>query len=147
MEFSLRQASRADSSAISALLRQLGYEVPPPTVAKRLADPRTGDRVLLAQSRGGTVLGVIAYSQPIARLAEGGSFIRITTLVVDESARKSGAGRALVSAVEQRAKAEGATLTEVSSGRREDRDAAHKFYPRLGYEDTGTKSVIYRKTL
>jgi GNAT superfamily N-acetyltransferase len=147
MEFSLRQASRADSSAISVLLRQLGYEVPAATVAKRLADSRTGERVLLAQSRGGAVVGLIAYSQPIARLAEGGSFIRITTLIVDESTRTSGVGRALVSAVEQRARAEGATLTEVSSGRRDERAAAHKFYPSLGYEDTGSKSVIYRKTL
>jgi ribosomal protein S18 acetylase RimI-like enzyme len=147
MNFSLRQASSADSSAISVLLRQLGYDVPPTTMAKRLADARVRERTLLAQSKGGEVVGLIAYSQPISRLAEGGSFIRITTLVVDETARGAGVGRALVSAVEQRAKAEGAALTEVSSGRRDDRAAAHKFYPSLGYEDIGSKSVIYRKTL
>jgi hypothetical protein len=41
----------------------------------------------------------------------------------------------------------GASLLEVSSGRRPEREAAHAFYPALGFVDSSDASVVYRKRL
>ena len=143
MSVAVRDAAASDAKAVVALLAELGYPVDEAFAHKRLG--ATGPGVLVAE-RQGQVVGVIGY-HPIPLIAEDGCFVRITALSVAESERGRGAGRALVAEVERRARALGASELEVSSGRRAERDAAHAFYPALGFADSAETSVVYRKPL
>ena len=60
--------------------------------------------------------------------------------MVDESARRTGAGGALVSAAIQRADAAGARTVDLTS--RPTREAANRLYRRLGFEARDTN--VYR---
>jgi len=89
----------------------------------------------------GTVIGFAAghlfspyeLDRPVAEL---------TSLVVDEAHRGSGAGRVLVAACEQWARDVGALRISVGTAFR--RTDAHAFYERLGYEQLARK---YERTL
>jgi GNAT superfamily N-acetyltransferase len=142
----IRAACVTDDGAIAALLAQLRYAVAPAEVRRRLAVPGIAGHVLVA-TLGNDIAGLIAYTDPIERLAEGSSFVRITALVVDEKQRAKGIGRRLMAEVERFARERGAALLELTSGRHDDRQAAHIFYPRLGFVDAGHGSVLYRKVL
>lgn len=74
-----------------------------------------------------------------------GPYLRITALAVAEHARGNGVGRRLVRAVESFGVDNGCRWVELTSGRRPDREAAHRFYPAMGYQDTG--HVRYRRPL
>lgn len=63
----------------------------------------------------------------------------ITSLVVDESARGSGAGSTLLAAGEVWFKERSADKATLTSHRR--REAAHRFYERRGYEFNGRRYV------
>ncbi len=104
-------------------------------------------RVVLVIAVDDRVIAGLISSHVIPLLAEGGCFVRITALCIAEGHRNRGIGRALVEEIEKRAKAVGARLIEVSSGRRPERAAAHSFYPTLGFVDSAHSSLIYRKDL
>jgi GNAT superfamily N-acetyltransferase len=123
----VRRADEADADAVVALLRELGYSSSPDDVRARLGET---DAVLLAEEGA----GLIALHR-IPRLAEGGSFARITALVVAPERRGEGVGRTLIAAAEEVAREWGCALLEVSSGRR----------PELRRH--GERSVRYRKRL
>ncbi len=75
------------------------------------------------------------------------SFVRITALSVSPCVARHGIGRRLVAFVERAARERGIGLMEVSSGRRKERDAAHRFYSSLGFHDSAAVSVRYWKRL
>lgn len=58
-------------------------------------------------------------------------FAEITGLIVDEAARRSGAGRALVTQAVEWARAQGATRLRVRSNAQ--RVESHQFYPAVGF--------------
>jgi GNAT superfamily N-acetyltransferase len=134
----IRAATPDDAPAIAALLGELGYPADAGAIRERL--PAT-DVVLLSGHD-----GLIALHR-VPRLAEGGCFVRVTALVVAASARGLGVGRRLLAAAEEQARAWDAAMIEVSSGRRPERDAAHRLYTAAGYEDVAEVSVRYRKPL
>lgn len=67
----------------------------------------------------------------------------IEDVVVDEVARGSGAGEALVLAALERARAAGAKSVDLTS--RPSREAANRLYQRLGFETRSTN--VYRRTI
>ena len=129
-----------DAPFIAELLGQLGYPADSISVRKRLAALDDEDRVLVCEG------GFVSLHR-VPLLAEGGCCARITALIVSESHRGAGVGRVLVEAAEGTARSWGCALLEVSSGRRPERAAAHRFYPALGFEDSGRDSVRYWKRL
>lgn len=139
----VREATAADAEAISELLGELGYPASPTAVRERLDSATAEDRVLVT---GDGRSGLVALHR-IPRLAEGDAFARITALVVSSTARRTGVATELIAAAEGVARAWGCSVTEVSSGRRCERDAAHALYRSLGYSDTAERSVRYSKTL
>jgi GNAT superfamily N-acetyltransferase len=152
----IRDASLEDAAFISGLLGQLGYPTEAIAVRERLALLGDEDRVLVCEEAGTndssrarypSVEGGFVSLHRVPLLAEGGCCARITALVVSESRRGAGVGRALVEAAESTARSWGCALLEVSSGRRPERAAAHRFYPALGFEDSGRDSVRYWKRL
>ena len=136
MGLTVRDARPGDAEAIADLLGQLGYPTEPRAVESRLERLIiVGDRVLVAELEE-QVVGLaqlhvspsIEYEQPAAK---------ISALVVDESHRGAGIGRALVDAMEAEARARrSALLFLTTAAHRED---AHEFYRRLGLEETGRR--------
>ena len=128
---SVRQARAGDAAGIAAVLAQLGYVLAADLVAARLAEIAADARsAALVAERDGRVAGLLTlHIVPV--LHEPGGWCRITALVVDESARRAGAGTALVTAAEARARAAGCARIEVTSALH--RAGAHEFYRGLGF--------------
>lgn len=135
----VRAARAEDAEAMSRLCAQLGYPAPagaiPPRLERLQKDPNA--RALVADAGdGGAPIGLatvhlrhtINHEAPIAQL---------TLLVVDESQRSRGVGRALVEAAEQWAHAQGCHRIVVTTALQ--RADAHAFYERIGYRHTGRR--------
>jgi GNAT superfamily N-acetyltransferase len=119
------------------LATQLGYPTDAgsmPARLDRLRQDRNARAFVVLD--GGRVDGMITihlrdtlnHATPIAQ---------ITLLVVDESIRSRGAGRALVQAAEAWATERGAKRVAVTTAL--DRAGAHAFYEKLGYAHTGRR--------
>lgn len=138
----IRDATAGDAEALANLVTQLGY----PAEARAL--PGRLDRlasnpgaVALLAVRGDSIVG-LATMHVISPINRERDVAWLTTLVVDEAARGTGIGRALVDAVEDRARAAGCERLSVTT--HENRPDAHVFYARIGFEYTGRR---FGKTL
>jgi GNAT superfamily N-acetyltransferase len=126
----IRDAGAGDADVVAELLGQLGYPTSVADARQRLG--RTGGRTLLAESDGVPVgLLALAVSRPLERARP---VARVTALVVRDSARRRGVGRALMDRAAEVAAAEGCEGIELTSGIRPEREAAHVFYQSLGFE-------------
>ena len=137
VETPVRDARAEDAEAMSRLCAQLGYPAHEAAIPSRLArlqaDPNA--RALVADAGDGPIglatvhlRHTINHEAPIAQL---------TLLVVDESQRTRGVGRALVEAAEQWAHAQGCHRIVVTTALQ--RADAHAFYERIGYRHTGRR--------
>jgi GNAT superfamily N-acetyltransferase len=138
----VRRAVPVDAPAIAPLLGQLGYPATAENVAARFArsagsendvawvavEPDEADAEALVGFAAGHLFWPYELDRPVAEL---------TALVVAESYRGNGAGRALVATFEEWATAAGAVRATVASSFR--RTDAHAFYERLGYEQLAKK--------
>ncbi len=141
----IRAAAEPDAGRIADLMTQLGYPATAQDLSQRLGywlpDPMS--RVLLAEHDGQVVGCLSAHAVPY--LERTGRWLRIESLVVDERARGSGAGRALVAAAEGLARHWGCIAVEVTSARH--RADAHAFYFALGFADACDRSARFFKLL
>ena len=137
-----RPAAPTDAGVIARLLEQLGYPATPEEVTTRLEvvgnDPHA---TAFVSEHAATVVGA-ASACVIASIHASGRIAIITSLVVEQSARRHGVGRSLVAAIEQWARDNGAAYVIVNSG--DQRADAHAFYEGLGYTRSG---VRFRKNL
>lgn len=133
----MRDAHPADAAAMARLCGQLGYPAGVDAMAPRLArlagDPNA--RAFVAESESEAVglatihlRHMLNHEAPIAQL---------TLLVVDETRRSRGVGRALVSAAEAWARERGCHRIVVTTALQ--RSDAHAFYERIGYRHTGRR--------
>ena len=67
-----------------------------------------------------------------------GHYIRIQALVVNEEYRRIGVGQKLIKHAEKLALQINAKLLVLNCGNRDERDSAHKFYPKIGFEPKST---------
>jgi GNAT superfamily N-acetyltransferase len=141
LTFVVRRARPDDAAVVARLLDELGYPSAREEVRRRLESPGPDDLVLLADDLG------LAALHRIPLLAEGQPLLRITAFVVRQEARGRGVGQTLMNAVEDTARRWGCRLIEVSSGRRAEREPAHRFYRAAGFSDTSSRSVRYWKRL
>ncbi|WP_407566022.1 GNAT family N-acetyltransferase [Streptomyces sp. 184] len=146
MSVTVRSARRADASAVSELLAQLGYpQGGRAATASRIrawAEDPSG-AVYVADADGG-LLGVIAV-HVCPFFERDGSWGRIVALVVSDRARGRGVGSQLVAAAEAFAATRGCLRMEVTSGNR--RRAAHDFYRSRGYVGEAGKSSRFLRDL
>jgi GNAT superfamily N-acetyltransferase len=144
-DVAIREAEPDDRHQIAALLTQLGYPSTSDEVGLRLAywlpDPMS---LILVADLGGRVLGSLSL-HAIPYLERTGRWARIESLVVDQSTRGRGTGRALIAAAEDAARRRDCLAVEVTSLRT--RVDAHAFYKRMGYEDVCGRSGRFFKTL
>jgi GNAT superfamily N-acetyltransferase len=134
---SVRTARPDDAPELAFLLTELGYPAPAGEVAARLAAMRSaGETVLVAVRGNSPPLGLVSvHVTPV--LHRPTPVGRLTALVVRETARGQGVGRALVAAAEQLLAARGCALVEITSNHR--LTQAHAFYEHLGYQPTSRR--------
>jgi GNAT superfamily N-acetyltransferase len=140
----IRAARTYDAPALADLCGELGYPATRQQIVKRLAaiDGAADNSVLVAEDDQGRVVAWIQVGIP-AQLNEE-PCAEITGLVVGESARSDGLGQRLVDAAEQWARARGAQRLRVRS--RQERERAHRFYERAGFERIKNQ-VVFGKPL
>jgi len=123
------QPSKELEAALAELLPQLNPAIVSPDAA-RLAKLITDPAVKLLVARDGdSIVGtatVIVYTSPAWTKA------RIEDVVVDQSARGQGVGRALVDACVEIARERGCTIVELQSKR--SRVEANRLYQDMGFE-------------
>ena len=141
MGLTIRDALAADAADIARLLDELGYATDAEAIAPRLERLAVvGDRVFVAEDDG-RVVG-LAHLQVSPSLERDRPAAKIGALIVDESRRGEGVGRALVHELEQEARLRGCGVLFLTTG--DQRDDAHTFYERVGFEQTGRR---YSRTL
>lgn len=142
MSVPVRRATLADAPRIADLSRVLGYPVDRGVMAERLASiaARDDNAVFVAEDKG-AVVGWIHGAE--RRLLETGRECEILGLVVDVSARRGGAGRGLMAAVEQWAAERG--LPQVSVRSNVVRVESHLFYERVGYTRVKTQHAYCKR--
>jgi GNAT superfamily N-acetyltransferase len=120
-------------------MRQLGYEIPSGELARRL------DRVLALETHyaavaeeGGRIVGIVhAYER---HTLERPRSMVVQSIVVDRSARKTGAGKLLMIDAESWARKKG--IKQAVLYTRTDRDDAHAFYEHIGYRKAATSHLM-----
>lgn len=133
----IRQATVRDAAELARLLTQLGH----PTDAARIeafwdAWAAEGNAAYVAEGEGGALAGVITTHRMLV-LHRPHPVGRVTSLVVEESLRGQGIGRALMAAAERALREAGCGLVEITSNVK--RADAHAFYESLGYERTSVR--------
>ena len=133
---SLRLATEADTAELARLLSHLGYPTPVDAVAAIWeAWTAEGNFAVVAQGER-SLIGVITLHRMVV-LHRPQAVGRITSLVVEPSARGQGLGRALILAAEEALTSAGCGLLEVTSHARF--ADAHGFYMHLGFEQTSSR--------
>jgi GNAT superfamily N-acetyltransferase len=136
---SARRATPADIPAMVALLRQLfaiedefGFDasVQARGLSLLLAEPRAAAFVIEHHR---VVVGM-ATAQLLVSTARGGPVATIEDVIVDQAARGTGAGRALLAAIEAWARALGCRRLQLLADR--ENAAALDFYDRQGFGRT-----------
>ena len=136
MPLTIRDARVDDAEAIARLLEQLGYPTDVAAVPSRLERLRiVGDRLVVAELNGKVAGLAQLHVSPTMALERPAA--KIDGLVVDESFRGQGIGRALVAEMEAEARARGCVLLYLTTATR--RENAHEFYRRVGLEETGKR--------
>ncbi len=138
-EVKIRTAGLDESPAIARLMTQLGYPTSPDEMKERLAAilPDSDYMTFVAEHQK-EVVGVIGVG--VNRYYEkNGTYGRLLALVVDEKMKGHGIGASLVAEAEGWLNERAVGSIVVNSGKQ--RNDAHRFYERLGYEETGLRFV------
>ena len=138
----VRVANEGDVLELARLLTLLGHPTAGDDISTRWKEWRSaGNAALVVANTDGTLAGAVTLHQMVV-LHRPKPVGRITSLVVDDSVRGRGIGRALVAAAEETLAGLGCGLLEITSNAR--LADAHAFYAHLGYEET---SVRFAKVL
>ena len=120
--------ARGDLVRVRLLCEQLGYRVDEDGLAERL-ERLTSTRGLYVAVVDAEVVGWVDVHE--RELLETARFAELGGIVVDATARRNGIGRALVDRAIAWARARGLAVLRLRSNVL--RDAAHQFYPALGF--------------
>ena len=130
-----------DLPAVRELSAQLGYPTGEDALAARFAriDAMSDAAIFVAEHDHRVIGWVEVHSRWVL---ESEPCAEIVGLVVDGMTRRQGAGRALVSQVEEWARQQGFARVRVRSNAA--RVESHAFYPALGYERRKTQHTYER---
>ncbi len=135
---SIRPVRLTDAPAIAALLGQLGYPTEVEDVAPRLGHVLGHDAGMLIYELEREAVGLVAYHL-VHLLYRPRPHCRITALVVREDRRRRGIARALLAAVESRAREQACSRLEVTT--RPDREEALGLYLGFGFSERPVRLV------
>ncbi|ALP36068.1 hypothetical protein ASL14_07690 [Paenibacillus sp. IHB B 3084] len=137
----IRTAREEDIPALAYLMEELGY--PTSVEEMKLRYDRIASNpnyhTLVAELEG-EVVGMVGLHSDIF-YERNEDYARIVVFVMDSKHRNKGIGKALNQEAEAWAKENGLVAIALNSGNRSERQDAHQFYRRLGYEATSTGFV------
>lgn len=133
----IREASELDSTSLIDLLDQLGYPASADEIHVRLHNIAAYPQAQAWVAEDAGIVVGLATCHMFPSVHSGAPVAWLTTLVVSKSHYGRGIGRALVSGAEAWASARGAVRLSLTSGTQ--RDAAHAFYARIGYTQSGVR--------
>jgi GNAT superfamily N-acetyltransferase len=140
----IRNFEWPDLHSVTVLTNELGY----PTTLEQMKIRM--EQILqlenywtLVAEADGHVVGYIGINKNYF-WEQDGNFMRIQALVVKNEYRRHHVGQKLIEAAEKHARQLKSRLMILNSGNRAEREAAHQFYPKMGYEG---KSTGYEKIL
>jgi GNAT superfamily N-acetyltransferase len=140
----IRPARAADALRLAGQLAQLGYPSELDAVTSRLAgilESATQQILVAAPPDDSRIDGYIGLERRLTLHQD--EHVEITGLVVDTAGRRSGLGRALVTAGEQWAVPHGLHTMVVRSNVM--RPESHPFYEGIGYQRTSTSHVYHKQ--
>lgn len=133
-QFIIRDARPDDVSQLSGLINQLGYPCTPEEAENRFNDIRQNqDYRTLVITDGDLVVGLAGLAKCLW-YEKNGTYVRILAFVVNEQYRGRGLGKQLIKAAENWATELGCNAIVLSSGNRDERIEAHRFYKSQGYD-------------
>jgi GNAT superfamily N-acetyltransferase len=134
----IRAAGEKDIPALAMLMTELGYPTTIPEMEQRLARimEQQDYRTLVAVA-GNTVCGAIGFLR-IYFWEKNGYYVKVQALVVSKTYRQLGVGALLINACEEWAIVNGAGQVALNSGNKVERQAAHRFYPKMGFVHTSS---------
>ena len=134
----IRNAEDRDADAVSALFAVLGHPCPSEEVRRRIAvfSEAPGHRFLVAEVDGAVVGFAAANTAESPRRP--GKNGDVSALAVEETHQRKGIGRLLVRTIEDWLRSEGAVRVRLTSASHRT-ETAHRFYPALGYRQTGVR--------
>ncbi len=139
----IRTMLRRDIPHLIELCRQLGFETDLASLSRRYAEVSAHtEHALFVALVGEQPLGFLHARASISFARDSGT--EVAAIVVEESLRGKGIGRALMERAEKWAREEGFPAIFLRSN--EMRTEAHKFYEVMGYEPTRS-SLGYLKQL
>jgi len=140
----IRPVTPADAVGVAPLLGQLGYPTEAAELAVRLerADSGTADPAWVALDEDSAEVVGFAAAHTYAPYELAGPVSELTAIVVDERARRTGVGEALVATFEAWSRARGCVRMSLSTALH--RTGAHRFYEELGYEQLARR---YEKSI
>lgn len=132
--YSIRDAQEGDIPQLTTLITQLGYPCTADEVLTRYTNVNQHpDYRTLVITDGDVAIGVAGVVKGIW-YEKNGTYVRILAFVVNEDYRGKGVGKLLIQAIEDWARELGVNSVVLSSGNRDERLGAHRFYQGLGYE-------------
>jgi len=133
-QFIIRDARVDDVSQLSVLINHLGYPCTPEEAKTRFDNiGQHPDYRTLVITDGDLVIGLAGLAKCLW-YEKNGTYVRILAFVVNEQYRGRGVGKQLIRAAEDWATELGCNAIVLSSGNRDERIAAHRFYKARGYE-------------
>ena len=131
----IRDAELNDAPKLAALMIELGYKTTSSEMRERLKSILSDARysTLVAENEN-EICGMIGTLTHVSHEHNNPSG-KIIALVVSETGRRKGAGRALIAAAEKDFGRR--NVTRVTLTTRFEREDAHRFYEALGYSRTG----------
>ncbi|MCC2684047.1 MAG: acetyltransferase [Paenibacillaceae bacterium] len=130
-----------DLLSLADLMSDLGYPTPPESLKHRMdIMQRLPLYYTFVATIDSEVVGMIGCRE--VYFYEGdGMAVQISALVTRSKYQGQGVGKAMVSFVERWAKEKGATVIHLTSGNRPERERAHHFYKKMGFDITGYRFV------
>ncbi|MGN8645751.1 GNAT family N-acetyltransferase [Gracilibacillus sp. HCP3S3_G5_1] len=123
---------------------QLGYPTTIEKFTKRFNTIITDQsyQTLVAEWKG-DIVGMVGIRTGLFYEYDG-SYVQIAAFVVDKRFRGKGIGEQLIKEIEFRANQHGAKYIVLNSGNRKEREEAHRFYMKMGFE---ANSIGFSKKL
>jgi ribosomal protein S18 acetylase RimI-like enzyme len=137
VDLTIRHAQPGDAAVLAQLMCELGYETTTAEMSLRLksilSDPRHSTIVAEIDNKLCGMIGTLTHVSHEHNDRSG----KVIALVVSKKQRRSGVGRALITAAEKDFVRKG--VTRITLTTRFEREAAHQFYEALGYSRTGVR--------
>ena len=135
-DIEIRPARDDDCDTISELLGELGYPTSPEDAARRLSKLRSSDYVVFVGVRYGQVVGLMSL-HAVNGLHSSSPACYLMGLVTRATLHGQGIGKALLGEAERWAREHGCDRVTLTSATH--RTAAHTFYERQGFPETGRR--------